>query len=154
MHPYPEQNFYKMKKIILATILVALSFASFAGGNKENKKLLADLQATLKTSTQVQWTNKNDFNKGTFNFNGKTVSAFFDDNGLIGFSIQTPVSELPQQVADAINKRYSGWKVVDAILFIDEYANTNYFAQVQKGKINLAIKIANGKAFIFDRMPG
>ena len=142
-----------MKKLILATILVALSFASFAGGKKEDKKLLADLQATLKASTQVQWTNKNEYNKATFNFNGKTVSAFYDDNGLIGFSIQTPPTELPQQVSEAISKKYSGWKVVDAILFIDQYANTNYFAQVQKGKINLAIKIANGRAFIYDRMP-
>jgi hypothetical protein len=142
-----------MKKIILATILVALSFASFAGGKNEDRKLLADLQTTLKTSNVVQWTTKNGFNKASFNFNGKIVSAFSDDNGLIGFSIQTSVSELPQQVADAIGKKYSDWKVVDALLFVDEYANTNYFAQIQKGKINLAIKIANGKAFIYDRMP-
>src|SRR5690349_10530141 len=109
-----------MKKIILATILVALSFVSFAGGKNEDKKLLANLQTALK-ATQVHWTNKNDFNKATFNFNGKTVSAFYDenDNGLIGFSIKTPVAELPQQVTDAIAKRYGDWKIVDAILFID-----------------------------------
>jgi hypothetical protein len=144
-----------MKKIIFATVLVALSLASFAGGKNENKKLLADLQTALKASTQVHYSNKNGFNNATFNFNGRAVSAFYDenDNGLIGFSIKTPVTELPQQIADAIAKKYSDWKIVDAILFIDSHASFNYFAQVQKGKVNLAIKIVNGKACIYDRVP-
>jgi len=144
-----------MKKTILATILVALSFATFAGGKNEDKKLLADLQAALKASTQVYWTNKNEFNKATFSFNGKNVSAFYNesDNSLVGFSIPLPLAELPQPMADAISKKYSDWKIVAAILFVDSRASLNYFAHVQKGKVNLAIKIANGKAFIFDRIP-
>src|SRR4030095_12438483 len=80
----------KMKKIILATLLVALSIASFAGGNKADKKLLSDLQTALKYSAQVQWNSTSDYNRATFSFNGKPVSAYYDlsDNSLIGFGFR------------------------------------------------------------------
>jgi hypothetical protein len=144
-----------MKKIILATLLVALSTASFAGGNKAGKKLLNDLQTAMKNSAQVQWKSTSNYNQGTFSFNGKPVSAFYqpDDNSLIGFSIHFIQSELPKEVADAIQKKYSDWTVVDAMLFIDGYGNTNYFAQVRKGRANLALKVTNGKTSIFSKIP-
>ncbi|HEY6974890.1 MAG TPA: hypothetical protein VH396_01300, partial [Chitinophagaceae bacterium] len=83
-----------MKKIILATLLVALSIASFAGGNKADKKLLSDLQTALKYSSQVQWNSTSNYNRATFSFNGKAVSAYYDlsDNSLIGFGIRLPIT--------------------------------------------------------------
>jgi hypothetical protein len=143
-----------MKKTIFATLLVALSITSFAGGNKADKKLLSDLQSTLKNSSQVKWNSTNNYNQATFNFNGKPVSAFYDlnDNSLIGFGIHFPQSELPKEVTDAIQKKYSEWSIVDAMLFIDEYGYINYFAQVRKGKNNLALKVSNGRASIYTRM--
>jgi hypothetical protein len=143
-----------MKKIILATLLVALSIASFAGGNKADKKLLSDLQTTLKSSTNVQWKTTNDYNRATFSFNGKPVSAFYDlnDNSFIGFGFRLNETEIPKEVKDAIQKKYSDWSIVDGLLFIDEYGYANYFAQVHKGKSDLALKVANGHAFIYSRM--
>jgi hypothetical protein len=143
-----------MKKIILATLLVALSIASFAGGNKADKKLLSDLQTTLKSSAQVQWNATSNYNRATFSFNGKPVSAYYDlnDNALIGFGFRLSQSELPKEVTDAIQKKYSDWSIVEGLLFIDQYGYSNYFAQVHKGKSNLALKIANGRAFIFSKM--
>jgi len=145
-----------MKKIISATLLlVALSTASFAGG-KEDRKLFNDLQTALKNSTAVQWSSTSDYNQAKYSFNGKTVSAFYrpEDNSLIGFSLHIVGNDLPQDIVNAIQKKYSDWKIVDAIYFIDENANGNYFAQVQKGKSKLALKVfANGRVSIFRTMP-
>jgi len=146
-----------MRKIILATLLVALSIASFAGGNKADKKLVSDLQTALKSSTQVQWNTTNDYNRATFSFNGQPVSAYYDlnDNSLIGFGFRLSQTELPKEVTDAIQKKYSDWSIVEGLLFIDENGYSSYYAQVHKGKSNLALKVANGRAFIFSRMlPG
>ncbi|HXL56342.1 MAG TPA: hypothetical protein VN958_08805, partial [Chitinophagaceae bacterium] len=106
-----------MKKIILATTLVALSLVSFAGGKSNDKKLLADLQTALKNSTAVQRSGTSDYDRATFGFNGKTVSAFYrlEDNSLIGFSIHVVGNDLPQDISNAIQKKYSNWKIVDAI---------------------------------------
>jgi hypothetical protein len=147
----------KMKKLIFGTLLlVTLSIASFAGGNEADKKLLSDLTMALKNSTQVVHSSTADYNKATYSFNGKKVSAFYtlENNSLIGFSIQVVGNDLPQDIVNAIQKKYSGWNIVDAIYFIDANARGSYFAQVQKGKNNLALKVyADGKVGIFSRMP-
>jgi len=119
--------------------------------------LVNDLQTALKSSTQVQWNTTNDYNRATFSFNGKPVSAYYDlnDNSLIGFGFRLSQTELPKEVTDAIQKKYSDWSIVEGLLFIDENGYSSYYAQVHKGKSNLALKVANGRAFIFSRMlPG
>ncbi len=141
-----------MKKIILATALVALSTASFAGGNRD-KKLLYDLQTTLSYSRQVQWTSTNNYTQASFSFNGKPVSAYYlNDNTLIGFGIRSSQSELPREVSDAIGKKFSNWTIIDAMLFIEANGDVYYYVHVRKGKTNLALKIADGRAYIFSRM--
>ena len=141
-----------MKKIILATALVALSTASFADGNRD-KKLLNDLQTTLSYSTQVQWTSTSDYSSASFSFNGQRVSAYyFTDNTLIGFGIRSTQAELPKEVSDAISKKFSKWTIIDAMLFIEANGDIYYYVQVRKGRTNLALQIANGQANIFSRM--
>ena len=145
-----------MKKLILATLLVAFSIASFAGGSETDKKLLSDLQAAMKASTSVKWSNTDAYSKGTFSFNGKTVSAYMDaeSGALIGFSIHLAGADFPQDAVNAIQKKYADWKITDAIYFVDSNANGNYFAQVEKGKSKLALKVtSSGKVSIFDKMP-
>jgi hypothetical protein len=153
--PAHRNKSLKMKKIILATMLVAFALTTFAGTKNNDKQLLNDLQAALKSSSQVKWATKTDYNQATFSFSGRAVSAFYDinENSLIGFSIHYKMDELPKEVADAITKKYADWTVIDAMLFIDSNGDVNYFAQVQKGKSSLALKIANGRAGIYTRMP-
>jgi hypothetical protein len=146
-----------MKKLILAaSLLVIFSTASFAGGNEAERKLLSDLTMALKNSTEVVRSSTSDYTRATYSFNGKTVSAFYapENNSLIGFSIHVVGNDLPQDVVNAIQKKYNDWKIIDAIYFIDENANGNYFAQVQKGENNLALKVyGNGGVGILTRMP-
>ena len=145
-----------MKKIILATTLVAFSIFAFAGGKDADKKLLNNLQAAMKASTSVTWTQTENYSKGTFTFNDQTVSAYLDPetNVLIGFVIHLAGTSFPQEAVNAIQKKYADWKITDAIYFIDDNANGNYFAQVEKGNNKLALKVtASGNVSIFKRMP-
>ena len=143
--------------MLLATLsLVALSLASFAGGNKVDKKLLNDLAMTLKNSTQVVHSSTVDYTKATFSFNGKTTSVYYDqiDGELIGFTIRITESELPQAALETMKKKYSDWTLVDAIMFIDKDANVNFFTQVKKDETNLALRLSlNGHVSIYNRMP-
>jgi hypothetical protein len=144
-----------MKKIILATTLVAFSIFAFAGGKDADKKLLSDLQAAMKASTSVTWTQTDNYSQGTFTFNNQTVSAYLDaeTNRLIGFSIHLTSANFPQEAVTAIQKKYAGWNIIDAIYFIDDDANGNYFARVEKGKNKLALKVtASGNVSIYSRM--
>ena len=145
-----------MKKIFAALLLVALSIASFAGGNKADKKLLSDLTMAFKNSTQVVHSSAADYTKTTFSFNGKTTSVYYDqvNNELIGFSIRITESELPQAALETMKKKYSDWTMVDAIMFIDKDANVNYYTQLKKDKKNIAVRLSlNGHASFYRPMP-
>jgi hypothetical protein len=145
-----------MKQILLAATLVAFSIFAFAGGNDADKKLLSDLQAAMKASTSVKWSSTDNYSKGSFAFNSKTVSAYYDaeNTSLIGFSIHLTGADFPQDAVNAIHKKYGDWTITDAIYFIDDHANGSYFAQVEKGKNKLALKVtASGNVSIFSRMP-
>src|SRR4051794_34936287 len=98
-----------MKKLILSvTVLVALATTAFAGGNKNDKQMLKDLQQRVKNSTQVQWSTINDYTKGSFSFNGKSAAVYYnsENSELIGFSIHIIGNDLPQEVTTAIQKEY------------------------------------------------
>jgi hypothetical protein len=145
-----------MKKIIIGTLaLIALSITAFAGGNKADKKLLNDLAMTLKNSTHVERSSISGYDKSTFNFNGKTTSVYYDqaDGELMGFCIRITESELPQAALEAMKKKYSGWKLADAIMFIDKYANVKFYTQVKKGEKNIALELTlNGRVSFYQTM--
>ena|SRR5690348_927677 len=132
-----------MKKIIFATvILVAISITSFAGGKEVDMKLLKDLATTLKSSVQVNWSDRDTYTKATFRFNDKTAYAFYgNENELIGFAVQFAKEDMPDVISNALKSKYADWQVVDAIVFIDPKGYLNYYAQVQKDNKGLALKI-------------
>src|SRR4051794_16303575 len=129
-----------MKKTILATaLLVALSTAAFAGEKDVDKKLLNNLTAALKNSSEGRWDSKANYVQFTFSFNGKAAAAYYDPNNneLLGFGIHFTQTDLPQFISDAIKKKYNNWAIADAMVFIDEDGYVNYFAHVKKDKANI-----------------
>jgi hypothetical protein len=146
-----------MKKILLAaTILVAMTTAAFADGKKSNEKLLGDLKTSLKNVDEFAWTTTDSYKKTSFTFNGKATNAYVNvqTGDLIGFGISIDASSLPENSVQNINAKYQGWQLSSAIMFIDSEGNTNYYAQISKGKKSLALKIsAKGKPSIYAHMP-
>jgi len=146
-----------MKNIILAaTILVAFSTASFAKEKNVDPKLLRDLSVTLKNSTNVHWTDREEYKQASFIFMNKTALAFYkqDNNELIGFGIRYDKVSVPDIITEAMKTKYSDWQVGDVIIFIDTNGNINYFADVQKNNKRLALKITpNGKVSVYAKMP-
>ena len=133
-----------MKKLITATLLfVALSTAAFAAD--KNKQLLNDLTTALKESKQVSWSSTETYKRGTFDFNGQTVVAYYgiDDDAFVGYSVHLKTSDLSQASQDAIAKKYPDWQITESIMFIDDNGNTNNFVQLTKGKNNIAVKVNN-----------
>ena len=142
-------------KILVTTLLVALSLASFAKEKNIDSKLFKDLSSTLKNSPQVHWTTKAQYQEASFSFRNKAAAAYYnvDNNELIGFRIQLNKTDLPQLITDALKTKYNDWEVVDAITFIDAGGYVNYFTQVQKNNKSVILKITpNGKSSIYSRM--
>ena len=146
-----------MKKIFLAaTLIVAIASAAFADGKKADAKFLSDLKASLKGVNETAWKTTEFYKKTSFSVNGKTVNAYLDaDNGsLVGFAIGIDKASLPEGANEDIAKKFEGWQVTNAIMFIEPDGKIKYFAQVNKGKNSLALSVSQkGKANIYARMP-
>jgi len=146
-----------MKKIFLAaTLIVAITSAAFADVKKADAKFLSDLKASLKAVNESAWQTTEFYKKTSFSVNGKNVNAYLDaDNGnLVGFAFSIDVASLPDGATEDIAKKFEGWQVTNAIMFIEPDGDIRYFAQVNKGSKGLALSISQkGKANIYARMP-
>src|SRR3954465_4694295 len=143
-----------MKKLILSTILLlALTFTTFAGEKNSNKQLLNDLTKAMNSSSSTKWITENNNKRVTFNFNGRYVSAcFYQEDEFVGFSVPILSTELSSKIAETIAKKFKYWKISDAILFIDNSGDTNYFVQVERNSSKLALKVSlNGQTSIFSK---
>ena len=142
-----------MKKTFLAALLiVAFSSAALADGKT---KMLDDLKAALKNSHATVQTTES-YKKATFVFDSKSVNAYFDSENedLIGFGITINVNDLPQGATENISKKYQGWTITEALMFIDKDGHSTYYAQVDKDNHSLALSVsAKGKVSIYAKMP-
>ena len=145
-----------MKKIFLAaTLIAAITSAAFADGKKADTKFLSDLKASLKSVNESAWKTTEYYKKTSFSVNGKNVNAYLDaDNGsLVGFAISIDVASLPEGASEDIAKKFEGWQVSNAIMFIEPDGKIKYFAQINKGDKGLALSVSQkGKANIYARM--
>ena len=142
-------------KILVTTLLVALSITSFAKEKNVDARLFRDLSSTLKNSSQVHWEIKDQYQQASFTFMNKTAAAYYnlEDNQLIGFGIQINKTDLPQVISGALKNKYNDWQVVDAITFIDPGGYVSYFAQVHRDNKTFVLKITrNGKTSVYSRM--
>lgn len=142
-----------MKKTFLATLLlVAFSSAALADGKN---KMLDDLKAALKSSHAAVQTTES-YTKATFEFNSKKVNAYFDseNDDLIGFGVVIGPNDLPQGAMENISKKYQGWAVSEAVMFIDASGITTYYAKIDKDNHSLALSVSpKGKTSIYAKMP-
>ena len=145
-----------MKKIIFATaFLVALAVSSF--GKDVDTKLLKELNCALKASPTVQWSKTENYTKAAFNYNGKEVAAFYaqETEELIGFTFNVEVEDWNAAFLNAIREKYPDWGIIEAVMFIDAKADSDYFYHIRKDNNDLAIKVKtlkNGKTKIFSRI--
>ena len=146
-----------MKKLLLAaTLLTALTTAAFADGKKSTTKLANQLKESLKSLNESAWVITSNYKKASFTFNGQSTHAFLsvETGDLIGFSFDIDKSALPEAAKENFAKKYQGWKIDNAIMFLDGLGNVNYFAQVSKDKKSLALMISpRGSLSIYARIP-
>lgn len=146
-----------MKNIILsATLLLALSSATFAGNRNADPSLLKDLSSTFNKSKQVSWESKPEYKQASFSFKNTIASAFYsaDENELIGFGIQFKANDLPEGISNIIKNKYSDWNITDALMFIDPSGNIDYYTEVTKNGKKMVLKInPSGRIGFYASMP-
>jgi len=104
-----------MKKISIAFVLIVL-LSSFCFALKPPVVVKKAFDQKFPEATKVKWGKENKTVwEADFFVKGIKMSSNFSENGTwVETEVPIKVSELPKAVADAINKKYSQWKIVEA----------------------------------------
>ncbi len=146
-----------MKTIILVTAML-LSMATISYGKPKNRdnQLVKSLNTAIKTSSVISASSNEMFQKATFDFNGKSVNAFYDvdNNELIGFSIPVSESDLPQGALNDIKKKFSHYNIKEMIMFIYKTGLYGFYVSLTAPNVpTIAVSVnAKGKAHYYAKM--
>jgi hypothetical protein len=145
-----------MKKILFATtLLVVFTASAFADGKKSNAQMFNDLKTALKTVNESAWVTSNSYKKASFQFNGKSSSAFvnLETNELIGFSISIDENALPAGTKENVDKKFHDWKMLNPIMFITSDGRADYYVQVIKNGKSFALSVSpKGKVSVYSQI--
>ena len=133
-----------MKKsiLMLAMMITVASSAVLANDDKDvNAKVLSTFNKEFQAAKDVKWGQSGDFIKATFVMNAHRVVAIFDDNGaLLGTARDILFSELPLNVAIAINKEYKDAGIY-GVYEVSNGEGINYHMTIDTGKCRLQAKV-------------
>lgn len=142
-----------MKKILF-TALVAVSIVSsaFAKDDKKiNYRVLNSFTTEFNEATDINWTSQRNFDKASFNLDGKQLSVFYTTSGeKIGTSQEVSFESLPSKAKKCIAKKYSDYSIKETILFESD-SEASYFVSAENSLQKVILKVANGHISIFKK---
>jgi hypothetical protein len=142
-----------MKKILF-TALIAISAATSAFAKDEKKishKVLNAFTAEFDDATDVSWTTKPDFNRASFNIDGKQISAFYNPAGeKIGTTQEINFETLPSKARKCIATKYNDYTIKETILFEGDL-ETAYYVSLENTDQSIILKISSGHVSVFKK---
>ena len=160
-----------MKKILFAALItVSVASSAFtkdekkaasakeekatAVANDKNKisyKTLAAFAAEFDGATDVNWSSKPNFDRATFNLDGKQLSAFFTFSGeKIGTTEELSFEALPSRAKQGIAKKYNSYSIKETILFETDRESA-YFVAAESNDQSVILKFMNGHVTVFKK---
>src|SRR5271170_1102880 len=113
-----------MKKTFFTLAISMLGFAgsSFAATPKSTDPVPANVESEFcerfTTAMDVRWEERKNFFKATFEDWGRTLFAFYADNGdLMGVASNLSSSTLPERLQTQVKKYYSGYWITDLFAY-------------------------------------
>ena len=129
-----------MKKMILTLVIAVTTLSVFANDENVNQKVLDAFKTEFSTAKEVEWSVGTNYYKATFNYNGKYVFAYYNENGeLLGLTRYLSPSDLPLTLQNNLKKNYEGYWVSDLFEASKDNA-TNYYITLENADTKIVLK--------------
>lgn len=129
-----------MKKMILTLAIAVSTLSAFAGDDNVNQKALDAFKTEFATAKEVEWSVGSNYYKATFNYNGKYVFAYYNENGeMLGLSRYLSPVDLPLALQNNLKKNYEGYWVSDLFEAAKNDA-TNYYITLENADTKIVLK--------------
>lgn len=126
--------------MILTLVIAVTTLSAFAKDENVNQKVLDAFKTEFSTAKEVEWSVGADFYKATFNYNGKYVFAFYNEEGeLLGLTRYLSPSDLPLALQNNLKKNYEGYWVSDLFEASKDDA-TNYYITLENADTKIVLK--------------
>lgn len=131
--------------MILTLVIAVTTLSAFAKDENVNQKVLDAFKTEFSTAKEVEWSVGTDYYKATFNYNGKYVFAFYNEEGeLLGLTRYLSPSDLPLTLQNNLKKNYEGYWVSDLFEASKDDA-TNYYITLENADTKIVLKSAENK---------
>ena len=123
-----------MKKIIVTMAIAISSLSAIAMDGSVNQRVLDAFKTEFATASEVEWTIGTDYYKASFNYNGKYMFAFFNDNGeMLGMTRHLSPLDLPLALQGNLKKNYEGFWISELFEAVKS-DETNYFVTIENAE--------------------
>ena len=133
-----------MKKITIMLTALVMLFATSAfalEGDIATLKVKAGLKKDFATATQVKWEKTGDFYFADFLFEGKSLTAAYNEEGvLVGTSRSFDPTQLPLNISESVMQQYKGYKLGPVATELNYDGQTSYLVTVEKDNEVLKLK--------------
>ena len=141
-----------MKKMILTLVIAITTLGAFANDENVNQKVLDAFKTEFTTAKDVEWSVGSNYYKATFNYNGKYVFAYYNENGeLLGLTRYLSPSDLPLTLQNNLKKNYEGYWVSDLFEASKDDA-TNYYITLENADSKIVLKSSENRWDIYSRI--
>jgi hypothetical protein len=129
-----------MKKMIITLAVALVTFSSFANSGTVSQKVLDAFHTEFTTASEVEWTSGADYYKATFNYNGKYVFAYYNEDGeLLGLTRYISPVDLPVMLENSLKKNYEGYWVSD-LVEVSKNDGTTYYITLENADTKMVLK--------------
>jgi len=141
-----------MKKMIVTLVITVSTLSAFASDENVNEKVLNAFKTEFNTAKEVEWTVGANFYRATFNYNGRYVFAFYNENGeLFGLARYISPVDLPLVLQNELRKNYEGYWVAD-LFESSKNDNTNYVITLENADTKVVLKSSGNSWDIYNRV--
>ncbi len=140
-----------MKKIIATIAIAFLTLSAFAADKNVNQKVLDAFKSEFASATEVHWSAGNDYYKASFNYNGKYVYAYFDEQGkILGIARNLSPADLPFALQNNLKKIYEGFWVSELFETV-KGEGTSYYITVENADTKIVLKSTDNNWNIYSK---
>jgi len=138
--------------MILTLVIAVTTLSAFANDENVNQKVLDAFKTEFTTAKDVEWSVGSNYYKATFNYNGKYVFAFYNENGeLLGLTRYLSPSDLPLTLQNALKKSYESYWVSDLFEASKDEA-TNYYITLENADTKIVLKSSENRWDIYSKI--
>lgn len=140
-----------MKKIIVTMAIAISSLSAIAMDGSVNQKVLDAFKTEFATASEVEWTIGSDYYKASFNYNGKYVFAFFNDNGeMLGMTRHLSPLDLPLALQGNLKKNYEGFWISE-LFEVVKSDETNYYVTIENADNTIVLESSGNSWNIYKK---